>query len=141
MLRDQIVFGIIDPTVREKLLFEKDLTFAKACEIVRACEAAKQSKTLSEQDKSSSSQKQEKANPQETPRTQGDRVHTVEKDFSSHNCLLRKDLRKERSGLNPCLSKESASLSSWTREHRVTSCLNNRLFTCLPGYSCNPGHV
>ena len=41
MLRDQIVFGIIDPTVREKLLFEKDLTFAKACEIVRACEAAK----------------------------------------------------------------------------------------------------
>ena len=41
MLRDQIVLGILDPTVREKLLIEKDLTFAKACEIVRACEAAR----------------------------------------------------------------------------------------------------
>ena len=41
MLRDQIVLGILDPTVREKLLIETDLTFAKACEIVRACEAAR----------------------------------------------------------------------------------------------------
>ena len=41
MLRDQIVFGILDSSVREKLLFEKDLTFTKACEIVRACEAAR----------------------------------------------------------------------------------------------------
>ena len=41
MLRDQIVLGIFDESVREKLLVEKDLTFAKACEIVRACEAAK----------------------------------------------------------------------------------------------------
>ena len=37
MLRDQIVLGIFDESVREKLLVEKDLTFAKACEIVRAC--------------------------------------------------------------------------------------------------------
>jgi hypothetical protein len=41
MLRDQIVFGILDTTVREKLLMEKNLTFNKECEIVRACEAAR----------------------------------------------------------------------------------------------------
>jgi hypothetical protein len=45
VLRDQIVLGIADPLVREKLLFEKDLLIVKACEIVRACESAKLQQT------------------------------------------------------------------------------------------------
>ena len=41
VLRDQIVLGVADPLVREKLLFEKDLLLIKACDIVRACESSK----------------------------------------------------------------------------------------------------
>ncbi|XP_045028011.1 uncharacterized protein LOC123471141 [Daphnia magna] len=41
VLRDQIVLGVADPLVREKLLFEKDLLLNTACEIVRACESSK----------------------------------------------------------------------------------------------------
>ncbi|XP_046640221.1 uncharacterized protein K02A2.6-like [Daphnia pulicaria] len=41
VLRDQIVLGVADPYVREKLLYEKDLLLATACEIVRACESSK----------------------------------------------------------------------------------------------------
>jgi hypothetical protein len=41
VLRDQIVLGVADPLVREKLLYEKDLQLATACEIVRACESSK----------------------------------------------------------------------------------------------------
>ena len=41
MLRDQIVLGVADPLVREKLLFEQNLLLAKACDIVRACESSK----------------------------------------------------------------------------------------------------
>lgn len=41
VLRDQIVMGVADSTVQEKLLFEKDLTLQKAIDIVRACEATK----------------------------------------------------------------------------------------------------
>ena len=41
VLRDQIVLGVADPLVREKLLFEKDLLLVKACEIVRACESSR----------------------------------------------------------------------------------------------------
>ena len=41
VLRDQIVLGVADPLVREKLLYERNLTLANACEIVRACESSK----------------------------------------------------------------------------------------------------
>ncbi|XP_057378537.1 uncharacterized protein K02A2.6-like [Daphnia carinata] len=41
ILRDQIVLGVADGKVREKLLFEKDLTLEKATEITRACESSK----------------------------------------------------------------------------------------------------
>ena len=40
MVRDQIVLGVANEQVREKLLFESGLTLAKACNIVRACESA-----------------------------------------------------------------------------------------------------
>ena len=35
------MIGVADATVREKLLFEKDLTLAKAVDILRACEASR----------------------------------------------------------------------------------------------------
>lgn len=41
VLRDQLVLGVADPLIREKLLYENDLQLAKACDIVRACEASK----------------------------------------------------------------------------------------------------
>lgn len=41
LLRDQIVLGVADPLVREKLLYENDLKLDKACDIVRACESSK----------------------------------------------------------------------------------------------------
>ncbi len=41
VLQDQIVLGVADPLVREKLLYEKDLLLTTACEIVRACESSK----------------------------------------------------------------------------------------------------
>ncbi|XP_045024072.1 uncharacterized protein LOC123469327 [Daphnia magna] len=41
VLRDQIVLGVADPLVRDKLLFEKDLLLNTACDIVRACESSK----------------------------------------------------------------------------------------------------
>lgn len=41
VLRDQIVLGINNPLVREKLLYEKDLLLDKACEIAWACESSK----------------------------------------------------------------------------------------------------
>ena len=41
VLRDQIVLGVADSLVREKLLYEKNLSLDKACEIVRACESSK----------------------------------------------------------------------------------------------------
>ncbi len=41
VLRDQIVLGINNPLVREKLLYEKELLLDKACEIARACESSK----------------------------------------------------------------------------------------------------
>jgi hypothetical protein len=40
IVRDQIVLGVANEQVREKLLFESGLTLAKACNIVRACESA-----------------------------------------------------------------------------------------------------
>ncbi len=40
LIRDRIVRGLIDNTVRELLLREKDLTLTKALEIVRASELA-----------------------------------------------------------------------------------------------------
>ena len=40
ILRDQIVLGVANEQVREKLLFEAELSLAKACSIVRACESA-----------------------------------------------------------------------------------------------------
>lgn len=41
VLRDQVVLGVADPLVREKLLYENDLKLDKACDIVRACESSK----------------------------------------------------------------------------------------------------
>ena len=41
VLRDQLVLGVADPLVREKLLYENNLQLAKACDIIRACEASK----------------------------------------------------------------------------------------------------
>ena len=41
VLLDQIVLGVADPLIREKLLFEKYLLLDTACEIVRACESSK----------------------------------------------------------------------------------------------------
>jgi hypothetical protein len=40
IVRDQIVLGVENKQVREKLLFETDLTLAKACSIVRAFQSA-----------------------------------------------------------------------------------------------------
>jgi hypothetical protein len=40
IVRDQIVLGVANEQVREKLLFKSGLTLAKACNIVRACESA-----------------------------------------------------------------------------------------------------
>jgi hypothetical protein len=46
VLRDQLVLGVADPLVREKLLYENDLKLAKACNIIRACEASKSQLTI-----------------------------------------------------------------------------------------------
>jgi hypothetical protein len=40
ILRDQIVLGVASDPVREKLLYETNLSLAGACGIVRACEAS-----------------------------------------------------------------------------------------------------
>lgn len=40
LLRDQIVLGVANEQVREKIFFLEELSLAKACSIVRACESA-----------------------------------------------------------------------------------------------------
>lgn len=40
VIRDQIVLGVANDSVREKLLFESSLSLESACAIVRACEAS-----------------------------------------------------------------------------------------------------
>ena len=46
VLRDQLVLGVADPLVREKLLYENDLKLAKACDVIRACETFKNQLTI-----------------------------------------------------------------------------------------------
>jgi len=41
ILRDQLVMGVNDPTVYEKLLYEEKLTLKSAIDIIRACELSK----------------------------------------------------------------------------------------------------
>lgn len=49
MIRDQIVFGVVDRKVRERLLRETDLTLEGAIRICQACELSQQHvKTFSE---------------------------------------------------------------------------------------------
>jgi hypothetical protein len=46
VLRDQLVLGVADPLVREKLLYENDLKLAKACDVIRACETSRNQLTI-----------------------------------------------------------------------------------------------
>ena len=38
LIRDRIVVGVADPTIRKRLLFEKDLTLEKCMEIAKSLE-------------------------------------------------------------------------------------------------------
>jgi hypothetical protein len=46
VLRDQLMLGVADSLVREKLLYENDLKLAKGCVVLRACETSRNQLTI-----------------------------------------------------------------------------------------------